>query len=276
MPRLNLFAFYPRFSNYTKILGKRRFGGVYIAEGGETGHMGAIGPEILSGLLDEHGAALVLYAQQLCDTPEDAVQEAFLALVRQPKLPDNVVGWLYRVVRNEALNASRTTRRRTKREIEAAEGNEPWFHVSVDDRLDAAEAARALQQLPIEERETIVARLWGGLSFDEIAQLTGTSTSTVHRWYQAGLNALRERLGVVCQAEEKQDDLNAFEAALAALAPRTDRFDRDRLMFLAGRESAIAAGAREKQYARAEAFIDRPLTNWELLKQYLESQGAIL
>ncbi|MGD0384264.1 MAG: RNA polymerase sigma factor [Thermoguttaceae bacterium] len=160
--------------------------------------MAGIGPEILTRLLDEHGAALVLYAQQWCDAPEDVVQEAFLALVRQPALPENVVGWLYRVVRNGAINASRGSRRRTKRETAAANTSEPWFKNSLDDRLDADEAACAMRQLPIEQRETIVARLWGGLTFDEIAQLTGSSTSTVHRWYQAGLNSLRERLGVVC------------------------------------------------------------------------------
>jgi RNA polymerase sigma factor (sigma-70 family) len=160
--------------------------------------MGKIGPEILARLLDEHAAAMVLYAQQWCDAPEDVVQEAFLALVRQPAMPENVVGWLYRVVRNEAGNASRASRRRTKREMAVANTSESWFHVTEEDRLDAAEAAQALKQLPIAEREVIVARLWGGLTFDEIAQLTGASTSTVHRWYQAGLNILRERLGVIC------------------------------------------------------------------------------
>jgi RNA polymerase sigma factor (sigma-70 family) len=167
-------------------------------------NMAGIGPEILTRLLDEHGAALVLYAQQWCETPEDVVQEAFLALVRQSALPENIVGWLYRVVRNEAINASRTSRRRTKRETAAAGRNEPWFQITLDDRLDADEAARAMRQLPIEERETMVARLWGGLSFDEIAQLTGSSTSTVHRWYQAGLNTLRERLGVECQQKRNK------------------------------------------------------------------------
>jgi RNA polymerase sigma-70 factor (ECF subfamily) len=166
--------------------------------------MAGIGPEILTRLLDEHGAALVLYAQQWCDTPEDVVQDAFLALVRQPVLPDNAVGWLYRVARNGAINASRTIRRRAKRETATAGRSEPWFHITLDDRLDAAEAARALRQLPIEERETIVARLWGGLSFDEIAQLSGSSSSTVHRWYQAGLNCLRERLGVECQKKKNK------------------------------------------------------------------------
>ena len=39
--------------------------------------------------------------------------------------------------------------------------------------------------------------------------------------------------------EEKQNeiDLIAFEAALASLVPRSDRLDRDRLMFLAGQQS---------------------------------------
>jgi RNA polymerase sigma factor (sigma-70 family) len=161
--------------------------------------MGVIEPEILSRLLDEHSAALVLYAQQLCDAPEDVVQEAFLALVRQPQPPENLVGWLYRAVRNQAINASRSSKRRIKREEAAAKTSGSWFNATLDDRLDADEAARAMKQLPAEQRETIVARLWGGLSFDEIAQLTGSSTSTVHRWYQAGLNTLRERLGVTCQ-----------------------------------------------------------------------------
>jgi RNA polymerase sigma factor (sigma-70 family) len=166
--------------------------------------MAGISPEILTQLLDEHGAALVLYAQQWCDAPEDVVQDAFLALVRQAALPDNLAGWLYRVVRNGAINASRNSRRRAKRETAAAGKDEPWFHITLDDRLDAAEAARAMRQLPIEERETIVARMWGGLTFEEIAQLTGASTSTVHRWYQAGLKSLRERLGVACQQKKNK------------------------------------------------------------------------
>ncbi|MGW8257487.1 MAG: RNA polymerase sigma factor [Thermoguttaceae bacterium] len=166
--------------------------------------MGTIGPDILTRLLDEHGAALVLYAQQLCDSPEDVVQEAFLSLAAESQIPENPVGWLYRVVRNRAINAARTSRRRLKRERYADKRDEPWFSASVEDRLDAAQAAEAMKNLSSEQRETIVARLWGGLSFDEIAQLTGTSTSTVHRWYHAGLNTLRERLGVACAKKQNQ------------------------------------------------------------------------
>ena len=46
--------------------------------------------DLLGRLLDQHAAALTLYARQWCDTPEDVVQEAFLklaglrALAREP------------------------------------------------------------------------------------------------------------------------------------------------------------------------------------------------
>ena len=149
-------------------------------------------------LLDEHGPALVLFAQQWCRTPEDVVQEAFLRLLRQEPAPENAVGWLYRVVRNEAIAASRSSQRRSRREAAAAGDREPWFESVEGQRLDAAAATEAVEQLPIELRETIVARLWGGLSLKQIAELTGTSISTVHRRYEAGLTALRERLGVTC------------------------------------------------------------------------------
>jgi RNA polymerase sigma-70 factor (ECF subfamily) len=161
--------------------------------------MGGITADILVRVLDEHGAALVLYARQWCDAPEDVVQEAVLQLMRQPAVPDNLTGWMYRAVRNLALNASRASRRRAQREAEVAGRREPWFTPSEDDRLDAAAATEALAELPVQQRETIVARLWGGLSFEEIGRLTGTPTSSVHRWYHQGLAALRERLGATWQ-----------------------------------------------------------------------------
>jgi len=166
--------------------------------------MSPLCPEDLSRLLDEHGAALVLYAQQWCETPEDVVQDALVHLVRQAVPPENPVGWLYRVVRNGAIAAARSAGRRSRREASVAHRGEPWFCVSNGDRLDAMAATRELAQLPIEQRETIVARLWGGLSLEQIAELTGASTSTVHRWYQKGLAALRERLGVGCPEKKIQ------------------------------------------------------------------------
>jgi len=160
--------------------------------------MSPVDPNQLTQLVDRYGGPLVLYGRQWCDTPEDVVQEAFLRLVRLPAVPENPPAWLYRVVRNGAISASRSAVRRARRERAAARPGEPWFDASPAEQLDAAAATAALEQLPIEQREIIVARLWGGLSFEQIAALTGSTTTTVHRRYHEGLAGLRERLGVRC------------------------------------------------------------------------------
>jgi RNA polymerase sigma factor (sigma-70 family) len=164
--------------------------------------MNAIGSSLLSRLLDEHGDALVLYAQQWCNGPEDVVQEAFIRLMRQRPAPENIVGWLYRVVRNEAISLSRSEARRVRHEKEAT--REPSFVATYGDRLDAEAADTALASLPIEQRETIVLRIWSSLTFEQIAELTDTSTSTAHRRYEAGMTALRNNWSIPCQNRESQ------------------------------------------------------------------------
>ncbi|MGP0068916.1 MAG: RNA polymerase sigma factor [Isosphaeraceae bacterium] len=159
--------------------------------------MGRIGPETLGRLFDEHAAALVLYARQWSDAPEDIVQDAFVALARQGSEPDRAVAWLYCVVRNGAIAASRQSRRRRQRERRAADREAgpgvAWF-AATDDRIDAERASRLLADLDLETREAIVARLWGGLTFEEVARLQGCSLTTAHRRYQAGLARLHARL----------------------------------------------------------------------------------
>lgn len=158
--------------------------------------MSFVGPDLLTQLMDEHSARLVLYAQQLCDVPEDAVQDAFVQLVRQQPAPIAPVAWLYRAVRNRSISAARARRRRETHEATAASRRGAWFEATDGEGLDAKTAADLLEALATELRETIVLRLWSDLSLEEIARLTETSTSTAHRRYLQGLNELRTRLGV--------------------------------------------------------------------------------
>jgi len=53
---------------------------------------------------------------------------------------------------------------------------------------------RTLESLDLEYREIIVAKIWGGLTFEEIAAMTGSSRSGVHRKYQEGIRILGERI----------------------------------------------------------------------------------
>jgi RNA polymerase sigma-70 factor (ECF subfamily) len=154
--------------------------------------MGPIEPSEMGRLYRQHAAALRLYALQWGSGAEDLVQDAFIRLARQAPPPERVLPWLYRVVRNEALAACRSAARRRRRERDISPA-EAWFSTA-EDRLDGSEATRLLAELPLELREVIVARLWGGLTFEEVARLAGCSLPTAHRRYQTGLLRLRERL----------------------------------------------------------------------------------
>jgi RNA polymerase sigma-70 factor, ECF subfamily len=149
-------------------------------------------PTVLGRLYRQHAPALRLYARQWGEGAEDLVQDAFVKLAQQVPPPEQVLPWLYTVVRNEAMTGRRSAARRRRRE-ERAGTPEAWFSTT-DDRLDADEVTRRLAELPLELREAIVARLWGGLTFEAVAALVGCSVPTAHRRYQAGLAQLRERL----------------------------------------------------------------------------------
>lgn len=172
-------------------------GDLMVVERNEPMPSGPPGPELLAWVLDRHAAALELYARQWCDCPDDVVQEALIELARQAERPDDVLCWLYRVVRNRAISAARSSRRRSLRES-AASTDTRWFDSTPGDLLDARSAAAALAALPEAQREVVVARLWGGLTFAEIGRLIGTNDSTAHRRYEAALAELRKRLNLPC------------------------------------------------------------------------------
>jgi RNA polymerase sigma factor (sigma-70 family) len=154
--------------------------------------MPRIAPEELGRLYREHAPALRLYVRQWPAGDEDHVQDAFIKLARQSSAPEKVLPWLYRVVRNAAWQAGRGWLRRRRREGQSS-AEEAWF-AAADDRIDGQHATRLLAELPLEQREVVVARIWGGLTFDDVAELTGCSLPTAHRRYQAGLAALREKM----------------------------------------------------------------------------------
>ena len=163
--------------------------------------MPRIEPTVLGDLYRQHAPALRLYARQWGAHAEDLVQSAFVRLAQQSPPPNLVVPWLYSVVRNEALSVQRAAGRRRQRERRSS-NPEAWFD-TCDHRIDAIEVAANLAELPLELREVIVARIWGGLAFEEIATLIGSSLATAHRRYQSGLERLRERFQDPCNPTPK-------------------------------------------------------------------------
>jgi len=137
-------------------------------------------------LLDENVPALVLYARQWdAANAEDLVQEAFTRLLAEASLPDFPRAWLFRVVRNLAIDRSRREKKMTQKEIVGS-----WFEPSTNE-TSADDLTEALEQLPGDIREIIISKIWGNLNFREIAELTDRPISSVHYDYQQGIKQLR-------------------------------------------------------------------------------------
>lgn len=140
----------------------------------------------LGELFDRHAAALALYASQWTAAGDDCVQEALIELARQPQAPENPAAWLFRVVRNRALNAARSERRRSTHEQAA--------HTRRSSGAGAAptiELTDALSTLEPTTREIVILRIWGQLSWEEIAAVVGGSKSAAQRHYVNALEQLR-------------------------------------------------------------------------------------
>lgn len=155
--------------------------------------MAALNGKTIEQLLDQHSAPLVLYARQWTTDAEDCVQEAFIRLATCRREPDDPVCWLYRVTRNQAINSLRSQSRRKSRERAVAQ-SELVLQTIHSTELTPASVEESLQSLPAADREVVVARIWGKLSFQQIGNLIGASSSTAHRRYESALRRIKEHL----------------------------------------------------------------------------------
>ena len=147
---------------------------------------------LIAELFDRYAAALEFYAAQRTTAPQDCVQDAFLELARQPAPPADPGAWLFRVVRNRALNAARAAQRRAVHEETAAR----WHSANrrVVDPSDTVGTTDLLQRLTDQQREVVVLRVWGQLSWQEIAEVADSSRSAAQRTYVQALEHLRKHL----------------------------------------------------------------------------------
>ncbi|MGL6196909.1 MAG: RNA polymerase sigma factor, partial [Thermoguttaceae bacterium] len=131
--------------------------------------------------------SLLLFARQWdAETAEDVVQDAIVkyfdkTLNENGEKPENSSAWLFTVVRNESISRLRKKKTAQNHERNCKDSASNWFENSQETQLDAKLVAEKLLFLPHETREIIVAKIWGGLSFDEIAKAFGTSKSSAHR-----------------------------------------------------------------------------------------------
>jgi RNA polymerase sigma-70 factor, ECF subfamily len=154
---------------------------------------GRLSPEDVRRLYDQHGPALVAYACTFVTdgaAAEDVVHQVFLSLLSAEVVrPNSPAAYVYRAVRNAALNARRSGSRNVPLDLESS-----VFEHRGGNREAALALQKALAELPEEQREAVVMRIWSGLTLNEIAAAVGVPLNTVASRYRYALEKLREKL----------------------------------------------------------------------------------
>lgn len=153
---------------------------------------------------------LAYWILQSRDDAEDAVQDAFVRAFRafDAFSGNGARSWLLAIVRNVAYSAldarkrSRTLivpsedmRSVNTNDLEQMPSNDPSPEAVVTASLEHARLLDELARLPLIHRDILVLREMEGLSYAEIAQITGTAIGTVMSRLSRARAELRRALG---------------------------------------------------------------------------------
>ena len=145
--------------------------------------------------LESQAEVFLLYARSQTrseadayDVLQEALTEAWTKSGRAT--PDKQL--VFATIRRRAIDLGRSIDRRTRREQSVAGDDVAWFVPDYSAGDTREHLASAIGELPANLREALLLRVWGGMSFPEIAELTGTPVATATSRYRYALQRMRE------------------------------------------------------------------------------------
>ena len=137
---------------------------------------------------EAHRQELYTYAVSLTgrrDLAEDVVHMAFCNLLHRRREPRELRPYVFRCIRNAAVDELRRQERVLPRDS---------IFTRVNGRGNASERAAiedALAGLNEDEREAIVLKVYDGMTFKEVAAARRVSVNTAASWYRRGIEKMR-------------------------------------------------------------------------------------
>jgi RNA polymerase sigma-70 factor (ECF subfamily) len=100
---------------------------------------------------------------------------------------------LYSCVKNCAIEMHRSGKRRQQHTAAVSGANVELrlFEATPDGNEFAGAVESAMQRLPLEQREVLVMKIWGELTFQQIAETLKISSNTAASRYRYAIGALR-------------------------------------------------------------------------------------
>lgn len=153
--------------------------------------------------MDENSPRLLMYARQRTVSTadaEDLLQDAIVRLWHYqaergyvpPDLP-----LAFHTLRFITLDYGRRrerTHRRDNKIIELNRDVDMWHDPALEDDEDAQVLRKAVDSLPTKLREVITLKIWGGLTFAEVAQSLDISHNTAASRYRYAMEHLERKL----------------------------------------------------------------------------------
>jgi RNA polymerase sigma-70 factor (ECF subfamily) len=153
--------------------------------------------------LSRHGSALVLYARQWTlnhadaeELVQDAVIRCWRAMQEGRLTCDNPLPLVYTNIKWIGLDRIRERKRRDGRELAAGEMiyDETLFEGSQIDAERREKLGKAVAALPEEQREVVMMKIWGDLTFQVIADTLGISINTTASRYRYAMAHMKKML----------------------------------------------------------------------------------
>jgi len=155
-----------------------------------------------------HGSRLLLFARQQTRTSEDAedvLQEAMLRLWKSGMIDKTEDGsdepclaGAFTQIRRAAIDQARKNIRRANRESRAMEldgtSDVVWFKDTMEQDERSQQIEQAIQTLPDYYKEVIILKIWGELTFEQIADTLDIPMNTAASRYRYALEKLRRTL----------------------------------------------------------------------------------
>ncbi len=147
--------------------------------------------------LENHASKFLLFARQKtrCEADaQDVVQEAVVeAAQRLNNGEPPAVALVFATIHRRAIDLGRRDQRRAGREMASAKHEpEAWFDTGVEERERAQLIQDAMNRLPEIYRAVITLKIWGELTFAEIAEILNIPANTAASRYRYGLEELRK------------------------------------------------------------------------------------
>ena len=140
---------------------------------------------------ESHRQELFTYALALIkqrERAEDIVHTAFHNVLRRGRAPRELRPYIFRCIRNAAMDELRRPQPPVSPEPFLADTNgrgDPALQAAIEESLTG---------LSPDQRECIVLKLYDGLTFREIAAIRRVSTNTAASWYRRGIDKMRSLL----------------------------------------------------------------------------------